>query len=88
MKNNEKEKKRKKTMSDISKQTPSDESLESMSVEELRVMQQSWLREKEKAAKDVRACEDVLIKVHMELNRKGEFSDQHKEILKTLKGDE
>tara|TARA_Y100000034_G_C6514605_1_gene221239 strand:+ start:265 stop:498 length:234 start_codon:yes stop_codon:yes gene_type:complete len=75
-------------MTDINTQTPSDEILETMTVEELRAVQQSWLREKEKAVKEVRQCEDVLVKVHMELNKKGEFSEQHQKILKQMRGDE
>ncbi len=75
-------------MTDINTQTPSDEILETMTVEELRAVQQSWLREKEKAVKEVRQCEDVLVKVHMEINKKVEFSEQHQKILKQMRGDE
>ncbi len=74
-------------MTDINTQIPDDETLSSMTRDELRAVQQSWLREKEKAVKEVRMCEDVLVKVHMELNRKGEFTKQHQEILKTMQGD-
>lgn len=74
-------------MTDINKQIPDDETLSTMTRDELRAVQQSWLREKEKAVKEVRMCEDVLVKVHMELNRKGEFTKQHQEILKTMQGD-
>lgn len=73
------------TMSDISNQTPDEERLSSMSVAELKAVQQSWLREKEKASKEVRACDDVLVMVHMELNRKGAFSEQYSDILKNMK---
>ncbi len=74
-------------MTDINTQIPDDETLSSMTRDELRAVQQSWLREKEKAVKEVRMCEDVLVKVHMKLNRKGEFTKQHQEILKTMQGD-
>lgn len=74
-------------MSDIINQTPSDKALERMSLRELCAVQNSWLKEKEKVLAEMKICEDVLIKVHMELTKKGQFTDEHAAILKRVQGD-
>ena len=74
-------------MTDINNQLPSDEMLESLTPAELQAVRKSWLNEKEKLYNDIHRCDDLLVKIHMHLNKKGHYSDSHKEFLKRMQGD-